>query len=321
MGGDNSPDATLKGAYLASQYLSKDESIVLVGNEKLAKSWFKSNNINSSVFEFIHADEVISMNEHATKALRKKPNNSISIGFNALKNKEIDVFSSAGNSGAMLVGSMFSIGPIKGVIRPSITSVLPKKNGGVGLILDVGVNADCKPDVLFQFAILGSLFAENVYNIQKPKVGLLNIGEEKGKGNLLTQSTYQLLEDNDDINFVGNVEGRDLFNDKADVIVCDGFTGNVVLKLAESFYSLINQKNIKDDYFDRFNYEIYGGTPVLGVDGNVLIGHGISNENAIKNMILLGKDLINSNLNSKIKKTFSLLLYFYSMINVVAKHT
>ncbi|MEK9618863.1 MAG: phosphate acyltransferase PlsX [Flavobacteriales bacterium] len=304
MGGDNSPDATLKGAYLASQYLSKDESIVLVGNEKLAKSWFKSNNINSSVFEFIHADEVISMNEHATKALRKKPNNSISIGFNALKNKEIDVFSSAGNSGAMLVGSMFSIGPIKGVIRPSITSVLPKKNGGVGLILDVGVNADCKPDVLFQFAILGSLFAENVYNIQKPKVGLLNIGEEKGKGNLLTQSTYQLLEDNDDINFVGNVEGRDLFNDKADVIVCDGFTGNVVLKLAESFYSLINQKNIKDDYFDRFNYEIYGGTPVLGVDGNVLIGHGISNENAIKNMILLGKDLINSNLNSKIKKAF-----------------
>jgi glycerol-3-phosphate acyltransferase PlsX len=304
MGGDNSPDATLKGAYLASQHLSKEETIVLVGNEKLAKSWFKSNNIDSSVFEFIHADEVISMNEHATKALRKKPNNSISIGFNALKNKEIDVFSSAGNSGAMLVGSMFSIGPIKGVIRPSITSVLPKKNGGVGLILDVGVNADCKPDVLFQFAILGSLFAENVYNIQKPKVGLLNIGEEKGKGNLLTQSTYQLLEDNDDINFVGNVEGRDLFNDKADVIVCDGFTGNVVLKLAESFYSLINQKNIKDDYFDRFNYEIYGGTPVLGVDGNVLIGHGISNANAIKNMILLGKDLINSNLNSKIKKAF-----------------
>ena len=304
MGGDNSPDATLKGAYLASQYLSKEETIVLVGNEKLAKSWFKSNNIDSSVFEFIHADEVISMNEHATKALRKKPNNSISIGFNALKNKEIDVFSSAGNSGAMLVGSMFSIGPIKGVIRPSITSVLPKKNGGVGLILDVGVNADCKPDVLFQFAILGSLFAENVYNIQKPKVGLLNIGEEKGKGNLLTQSTYQLLEDNDDINFVGNVEGRDLFNDKADVIVCDGFTGNVVLKLAESFYSLINQKNIKDDYFDRFNYEIYGGTPVLGVDGNVLIGHGISNANAIKNMILLGKDLINSNLNFKIKKAF-----------------
>ena len=140
------------------------------------------------------------------------------------------------------------------------------------------------------------------FDITKHNFGV--VSENPGKGNLLTQSTYQLLEDNDDINFVGNVEGRDLFNDKADVIVCDGFTGNVVLKLAESFYSLINQKNIKDDYFDRFNYEIYGGTPVLGVDGNVLIGHGISNENAIKNMILLGKDLINSNLNSKIKKAF-----------------
>jgi glycerol-3-phosphate acyltransferase PlsX len=304
MGGDNSPDATLNGAYLATKELKKNEKIVLVGDENIAKSWLLSNNIDSSIFEFIHADEVISMNEHATKALRKKPNNSISIGFKALKDKEIDVFSSAGNSGAMLVGSIFSIGPIKGVIRPSITSVLPKKNGGVGLILDVGVNADCKPDVLFQFAILGSLFAENVYNIKNPKVGLLNIGEERGKGNLLTQSTYRLLEDNDDINFIGNIEGRDLFNDKADVVVCDGFTGNVVLKLAESFYTLIDQKKLYDPYFDRFNYEIYGGTPVLGVDGNVLIGHGISNENAIKNMILLGKDLINSKLNSKIKKAF-----------------
>jgi glycerol-3-phosphate acyltransferase PlsX len=242
MGGDNSPDATLNGAYLATKELKKNEKIVLVGDENIAKSWLLSNNIDSSIFEFIHADEVISMNEHATKALRKKPNNSISIGFKALKDKEIDVFSSAGNSGAMLVGSIFSIGPIKGVIRPSITSVLPKKNGGVGLILDVGVNADCKPDVLFQFAILGSLFAENVYNIKNPKVGLLNIGEERGKGNLLTQSTYRLLEDNDDINFIGNIEGRDLFNDKADVVVCDGFTGNVVLKLAESFYTLIDQK-------------------------------------------------------------------------------
>ena len=304
MGGDNSPDATLNGAYLATKELKENEKIVLVGDENIAKSWLFSKNIDSSIFEFIHADEVITMNEHATKALRKKPNNSISIGFKALKDKEIDVFSSAGNSGAMLVGSMFSIGPIKGVIRPSITSVLPKKNGGVGLILDVGVNADCKPDVLFQFAILGSLFAENVYNIKNPKVGLLNIGEERGKGNLLTQSTYRLLEDNDDINFIGNIEGRDLFNDKADVVVCDGFTGNVVLKLAESFYTLIDQKKLSDPYFDRFNYEIYGGTPVLGVDGNVLIGHGISNENAIKNMILLGKDLINSKLNSKIKKAF-----------------
>lgn len=304
MGGDNAPQATLEGAYLASKALDNKAKIVLFGDKGMALNWFSENNIDPSLFDFVHTDQTIEMNEHATKALRKKPNNSISIGFKALRDKEIDVFSSAGNSGAMLVGSMFSIGPIKGVIRPSITSVLPKENGSVGLILDVGVNADCKPDVLFQFAILGSLFAENIYKIQNPKVGLLNIGEEKGKGNLLTQSAYELLEDNDDINFIGNVEGRDLFNNKADVIVCDGFTGNVVLKQAESFYELITKRNLTDSYFDRFNYEIYGGTPVLGLDGNVLMGHGISNSTAIKNMLLLGKDLINSQLTSKIKTAF-----------------
>ena len=304
MGGDYAPHSTLHGALLASKQLSTDEKIVLIGDSNVAKEILQQNNAELSLFEFIHADDQIAMNEHATKAIRKKPNNSISVGFEALKNGEIDVFSSAGNSGAMLVGSMFSVGPIKGVIRPCITSVLPKENGSVGLILDVGVNADCKPDVLFQFAILGSLFAENVYGLKNPKVGLLNIGEEKGKGNLLTQAAYQLLEDNDDINFIGNVEGRDLFNEKADVIVCDGFTGNVVLKQAESFFTILAKRNLLDNYFKRFNYENYGGTPVLGVSGNVLIGHGISNDKAIKNMILLGKDLIHSNLTKKIKTAF-----------------
>lgn len=304
MGGDHAPHSTLHGALLASEQLSTDEKIVLIGDSIVAKEVLQQKNADMSLFEFIHADDQIAMNEHATKAIRKKPNNSISVGFEALKNGEIDVFSSAGNSGAMLVGSMFSVGPIKGVIRPCITSVLPKENGSVGLILDVGVNADCKPDVLFQFAILGSLFAENVYGLKNPKVGLLNIGEEKGKGNLLTQAAYQLLEDNDDINFIGNVEGRDLFNEKADVIVCDGFTGNVVLKQAESFFTILAKRNLLDDYFKRFNYENYGGTPVLGVSGNVLIGHGISNDKAIKNMILLGKDLIHSNLTNKIKTAF-----------------
>ncbi len=304
MGGDYAPHSTLHGALLASKQLSTDEKIVLIGDSNVAKEILQQNNAELSLFEFIHADDQIAMNEHATKAIRKKPNNSISVGFEALKNGEIDVFSSAGNSGAMLVGSMFSVGPIKGVIRPCITSVLPKENGSVGLILDVGVNADCKPDVLFQFAILGSLFAENVYGLKNPKVGLLNIGEEKGKGNLLTQAAFQLLEDNDDINFIGNVEGRDLFNEKADVIVCDGFTGNVVLKQAESFFAILAKRNLLDNYFKRFNYENYGGTPVLGISGNVLIGHGISNDNAIKNMILLGKDLIHSNLTKKIKTAF-----------------
>ena len=304
MGGDFAPQATLQGAVEAKKNLASDVDIVLIGDEKIAKEWLNNHDIDPKEFSFLNASQVIEMSEHATRALRTKPDNSISIGFKALKLGQIDVLASAGNSGAMLVGSMFSIGPVPGVIRPCITSVLPKENGSVGVILDVGVNADCKPDVLYQFAILGSLFAELVYQIKAPKIGLLNIGEEKEKGNLLTQATHTLLSDADEVNFIGNVEGRDLFNDKADVIICDGFTGNVVLKQAESFYELIAKRGHLDDYFSRFNYENYGGTPVLGVNGNVLIGHGISSPKAIKNMILLGKDLVKTKLTDKIKTAF-----------------
>lgn len=304
MGGDFAPQATLQGAIEAKNSLDSTIEIVLIGDEDLARKWLDNNGVDPNKFSFLNASQVIEMSEHATRALKKKPDNSISVGFKALKTGEIDVLASAGNSGAMLVGSMFSVGPVSGVIRPCITSVLPKENGSVGLILDVGVNADCKPDVLYQFAILGSLFAELVYQIKSPKVGLLNIGEEKEKGNLLTQATHLLLEGADEVNFIGNVEGRDLFNDKADVIICDGFTGNVVLKQAESFYELIAKRGSLDDYFSRFNYENYGGTPVLGVNGNVLIGHGISSPKAIKNMILLGRDLVNAKLTDKIKTAF-----------------
>ena len=304
MGGDFAPQATLQGAIEAKNSLDSTIEIVLIGDEDLARKWLDNNGVDPNKFSFLNASQVIEMSEHATRALKKKPDNSISVGFKALKTGEIDVLASAGNSGAMLVGSMFSVGPVSGIIRPCITSVLPKENGSVGLILDVGVNADCKPDVLYQFAILGSLFAELVYQIKSPKVGLLNIGEEKEKGNLLTQATHLLLEGADEVNFIGNVEGRDLFNDKADVIICDGFTGNVVLKQAESFYELIAKRGSLDDYFSRFNYENYGGTPVLGVNGNVLIGHGISSPKAIKNMILLGRDLVNAKLTDKIKTAF-----------------
>ena len=155
-------------------------------------------------------------------------NSSISMGFKALKEGRIEAFISAGNTGAMLVGSMFTVKAIPGVIRPCITTLLPKENGGVGLMLDVGTNADCKPDVLYQFGILGSICARELYKINNPKVGLLNIGEEPEKGNLVAQAAYQLMKDSKDFNFIGNIEGRDLFNDKADVIVCEGFVGNVV---------------------------------------------------------------------------------------------
>jgi len=205
----------------------------------------------------------------------------------------------------MLVGSMYTVRAIPGVIRPCITSILPKENGGVNIILDVGTNADCKPDVLYQFAILGSIFAEHVYGIDSPRVGLLNIGEEEEKGNLLTQATHALMKDSKDFNFVGNVEGRDLFLDKADIIVCDGFTGNVVLKEAESLYSILKRRGLSDEYFDRFNYELYGGTPILGINADVIIGHGSSSPLAIKNMLKLAADVSVAKLSETIKTAFS----------------
>lgn len=304
MGGDFAPEATVLGAIQASKEFPEGHHITLVGDANKAKEIIEREAYDASLFEFIHTTEVIEMSDHATKAMRKKQDSSISVGFKLLGEKKLDVFASAGNSGAMLVGSMFSTRPIGGVIRPCITSVLPKESGGVGVILDVGINADCKPDVLYQFAILGSMYAEFVFNIKNPKVGLLNIGEEKEKGNLLTQATHQLMAGSEDFNFIGNVEGREIFEDKADVIVCDGFTGNVILKQAEAFYTLLRKRGMMDEYFDRFNYEIYGGTPVLGVNGNVLIGHGISSPKAIKNMLLLGLNLAEADLPNKIKRAF-----------------
>lgn len=304
MGGDYAPSATIKGALLAMQALPKGSQIVLIGDESLIKVELEKENASVNTFEVVHAPDVIGMAEHPTKAFVKKPESSISVGFHLLKKGLIDGLASAGNSGAMLVGAFYTIKSITGVIRPSITSILPKENGGVGLILDVGINADCKPDVLNQFAILGSLYAEHVHGISNPKVALLNIGEEEGKGNLLCQSAYNLMKDSEDFNFVGNVEGRDLFNDKADVIVCDGFTGNVVLKQAEAFYALTKKRGLQDEYFDRFNYENYGGTPILGVNGTVIIGHGISNDKAVKNMLLHTAEVIQAKLSEKIKIAF-----------------
>lgn len=305
MGGDFAPRATTLGAILALKELSQNDKLVLIGNKNTIEKTLQEEQISPEHFDFLHTEEVIEMGEHPTKALTQKPKSSIALGFNALKENELDAFASAGNTGAMLVGSMFSVKPIQGIIRPALISYIPKEKGGFSILIDVGANADCKPEVLLQFAILGSLFSEMVLGKKSPKVGLLNIGEEEEKGNLLTQATYPLLKENNAIHFIGNVEGRDLFNGKADVIVCDGFTGNIVLKMAESFHNLTVGRGIQDGFFEQFDYENYGGTPILGVNAPVIVGHGISNEKAIKNMILLARDLVNSGLTEKIKSTFS----------------
>jgi len=304
MGGDYAPKATVLGAIDAFDALEPHQKIVLIGDKDQALPFFEERNFNPDKIEFVHTTEVIGMGEHPTKAITQKPDSSISVGFRMLKEGSIDSFASAGNTGAMLVGSMFSVKTIPGVIRPAISSIVPKLKDGFGMMLDVGANADCKPDVLLQFGILGSLFAENILGLKNPKVGLINIGEEEEKGNLLTQATYALMKDTNMFNFVGNVEGRDLFNEKADVIVCDGFTGNVMLKLAETFYILTLKKGFKDDFFAKFNYEQYGGSPILGVNAPVIIGHGISPPEAIKNMVLLSRNMIETELIKKITSAF-----------------
>ena len=303
-GGDFAPGANVLGAILAKKELPDNAQIVLIGDQESICEELNKNGESPSDYEIVHAPDVITMNDHPTRALPQKPNSSISRGFQLLANKEINSFASTGNTGAMLVGAIYKVNAIPGIIRPCITSLLPIENGGNALILDVGANADCKPDVLYQFAILGSLYAKNVLSIENPKVALLNIGEEEAKGNLLTQSTYKIMDQTTDFNFIGNLEGRDLFTGKADVVVCDGFTGNVVLKQAEGLYTIMKQRGIKDEYFDRFNYENYGGTPILGVNSDVIIGHGISNEIAVKNMLVHAYDVAESGLTRKIKEAF-----------------
>ena len=305
LGGDFAPDANISGAILAKKELPNDVRLVLIGDRDQISSGLLSYGEDASRYDIVHAPDVITMHDHPTRAIPQKPNSSIAVGFDLLAAKEIQAFASTGNTGAMLVGAIFKINSIPGIIRPCITSTIPSIDGGKTILLDVGSNADCKADVLYQVAVLGSLYSKEVYGIEKPRVALLNIGEEETKGNLLTIATHQLLKESDEINFIGNLEGRDVFSAKADVIVCDGFTGNIVLKEAEGIYTLIKKRGIKDEFFERFNYENYGGTPILGVKGNVIIGHGISNNIAVKNMLLHAYEVAKSDLVSSVGKAFN----------------
>lgn len=304
LGGDFAPEATLDGACLAFAELPSSAKLVLIGDQEQIHSSLSKKGFDPTKFDIVHATDTIGMGEHPVKAFSKKPNSTIATGLRLMKEGNLDSFSSCGNSGAMLVGAMYTIKAIPGVIRPCITTAFPKESGGFNLLLDVGTNADCKPDVLYQFAILGKLYAEHVFGMKNPKVALLNIGEEPTKGNLVAQAAHSMMKDSSDFNFVGNIEGRTIFSDEADVIVCEGFTGNVVLKFAESIYTKIKSRGINDEYFNRFNYELYGGTPILGVNGTVMLGHGISSPLAIKNMLMLSYNIVEAKLPEKIKQAF-----------------
>jgi len=302
MGSDHGPAVPVRGAVMAQRELPADVRLVLIGNQASIRELLVAEGADPSAFDIVPSQDDITMSDNPTKALQAKPRSSISIGFHLMKEGKIDAFASTGNTGAMLVGSIFIIKPIQGVIRPCIPTLVPKEKGGLGVLLDVGANADCKADVLAQFGLLGALLAECVYHIPSPKVGLLNIGEEEKKGDLLRQATYELMKDQSLYSFAGNVEGRDLFTDKADVMVCDGFTGNVVLKVIEGFHDLLEARGVDDPFLHRFNYENYGGLPVLGVNGNVIIGHGISNEIAIKSMVMATREVVESKLNDRIRE-------------------
>jgi glycerol-3-phosphate acyltransferase PlsX len=304
MGGDFAPEATIKGAILAVKSIPEGVKLVLIGDKEKIIKIDEFKNLISPRIEIIHTPEFIAMGEHPAKAFAKKPDASIVIGFKLLQSGKIDGFLSAGNTGAMLVGAMQVVKSIPGIIRPCISVAIPKYKNKHTIILDVGINPDSKPDVLYQYAILGSLYAEYIYNIHSPKVGLLNIGKEEEKGNLLTKTTYQAMKDTTDFNFIGNVEGNDIFDDKVDVIVCDGFVGNVILKQVEAFYDLIKKRESFDDFFEKYNYVDYGGSPILGINAPVVIGHGISNDMAIKNMILNTINVVKVNLIGKFKEAF-----------------
>ena len=305
MGGDFAPEVTVLGAISAYDCLHKNSRLVLIGDETAIVDICRREQFDPSCFDIVDAPDIIHMSDHPAKAFAQKTRSSIYVGYKLLSAGKIDAFASAGSTGAMMVGAMYTVKSIPGILRPGIASPAPRADGGMNILIDVGLNPDCKPDVLYQYGLLGSLYAEFVYNIPNPRVALLNIGAEAEKGDNLTKAAYPLMAASKDYNFVGNVEGYEVFLNKADVIVCDGFVGNVLLKVAEGFSDIAEKRGINDSFFKSMNADKYGGTPVLGINSNVIVGHGASNSTTIKAMILLTQNVIGADLPAKIKKYFT----------------
>jgi glycerol-3-phosphate acyltransferase PlsX len=301
-GGDKAPGCNLEGAMSAVQQYGNRFDVVLFGDRNIIIP-FLGQKGNSHEFEIVHAPEVIEMGDHPVKALQSKAQSSIRVGFEWLKTGKIDAFASAGNSGAVLVGSTSIVGNAEGVLRPCIATFIPRPMGGQNLLLDIGLNVDCKPEHLQQFAYIGTHFLNRVHGNPSPQVGLLNIGHEAGKGNQLARAAFHRLATDETLPFIGNVESRDIFTDRCDVFVTDGFTGNMLLKQAEAVYRVMLKRNLMDEYFARFNYEDYGGTPVLGINKTVILGHGISSSKAIHNMLVEAERMSRSNFCDTLNRT------------------
>lgn len=321
MGGDRAPEVVVQGVVEALNSSEDPLEIYLIGDEQIIVSCLTE----TKKVKIIHAPEVVGTDESPSVALRKKTNSSIGIAIGLQKERRVDAFVSAGNTGAVMAFSLFSLGRLAGVIRPSLASFFPTLRGYI-IVLDVGANTDCKPVNLLQFAVMGSIYVQNVLGKSKPKVALLNIGEEPTKGNELTQKTYRLLE-NSGLNFTGNIEGRDILTGEADVIVCDGFVGNVILKFTESLKDLLinylgiymrKEPKVKmgaslllpflEDFKSKLNYEEYGGAPLLGIDGITIVCHGNSSSRAIRNAIFVASQCAKSRINKKIETKLQNLL-------------
>ncbi len=305
MGGDYAPDAVVKGVVEAIPLLDEGSQVVLFGDKERIEELLKAEGYEGERVEIVATTEVITMHDHPAKAFQTKADSSIRVGFEHLAAKKIDGFASAGSTGAMMAGAIFTVGVAEGVIRPAISAAIANIRGGYTLLLDVGLNVDCKPEVLAQYALMGSLYAKDLWGLESPKVGLLNIGEEESKGNAASKAAHQMIAQMEGINFVGNIEGKDYFTGKADVIVCDGFMGNVLLKMSESLRYIAKARQIDDDFLSRLNYEIKGGTPALGVNGVVMVGHGSSTVLALRNMVKETELCIKAGYAEDIRKAFA----------------
>ena len=303
MGGDYAPGSTIHGAILARESLPGDVEIVLVGNKDSMTRYSEEHQLDVSGLSVLHTEDSVGMEDHPLKAFKEKPRAGLFLGQRLLVDGSLDGFCSAGNTGAMMVGAMQIITSIPGIIRPAIAATIPNVEGTQSVILDVGLNPDARPDVLYQYGSIGTIYSNLVHRIVDPAVALLNVGIEESKGNMVTRSAYQLMKESSTYNFIGNIEANEMFvSTRADVLVTDGFIGNMMLKQAEAFYKVVSMKSVGNGYFELFNFENFGGTPVLGVNASLLIGHGISNDKAIKNMLLHTADVVGAGLVNRIKE-------------------
>lgn len=319
MGAEKGIGTVIEGALLAMAE-NPEIQIILVGDEEKIREEIKKRELSQSPFSIVAAPQVVTMKDPATAPLKEKKNSSIAVGLELIKEGKVEAFVSAGNTGAVMATSLVKLGKLRGVIRPCLAAIFPTFNGKEVVLLDVGANVDCKPNHLLQFAVLGSIYAGRVLKIKDPKVALLNIGSEENKGNDLIIEAFKLLKDSP-LNFVGNIEGKDITSGQVEVVVCDGFVGNVILKFAEGFAITalnIMNKELRKSFLGMggvlsrhwlkkiglsLDYAEYGGVPLLGVRGICIIAHGASSSKAIKNAVIASYRFSRAGINRGIEAT------------------